>query len=44
VEYSLTDLGEQLVPAINAIADVGHKLKLRQNARPGSRIRSQAAE
>jgi len=30
VEYSLTDLGEQLVPAINAIADVGHKLKLRQ--------------
>ena len=29
VEYSLTDLGEQLVPAINAIAEVGHKLKLR---------------
>jgi len=30
VEYALTDLGEQLVPAINAIADVGHQLKLRQ--------------
>jgi len=29
VEYSLTDLGQQLVPAIDAIADVGHKLKER---------------
>lgn len=29
VEYSLTDLGRELVPAINAIADVGHKLKER---------------
>jgi DNA-binding HxlR family transcriptional regulator len=33
VEYSLTDLGEQLVPAINAIADVGHKLKERKKTR-----------
>src|SRR3546814_6068556 len=29
VEYSLTDLGQQLVPAINAIAEVGHKLRER---------------
>jgi DNA-binding HxlR family transcriptional regulator len=27
VEYSLTDLGQQLIPAIDAIAAVGHKLK-----------------
>jgi len=27
VEYSLTALGEELIPAIKAIADVGHKLK-----------------
>lgn len=27
VEYALTDLGGQLVPAIAAIVDVGHKLK-----------------
>lgn len=27
VEYRLSDLGERLVPAIDAIADVGHKLK-----------------
>ena len=33
VEYSLTDLGQQLIPAINAIADVGHKLKTRAKAR-----------
>lgn len=30
VEYSLTDLGRQLVPAIEAIAAVGHKLKERE--------------
>ena len=35
VEYSLTDLGEQLIPAINAIADVGHKLKTRAKAKQG---------
>jgi DNA-binding HxlR family transcriptional regulator len=28
VEYALTELGQQLMPAINAIVDVGHKLKL----------------
>jgi DNA-binding HxlR family transcriptional regulator len=27
VEYSLTVLGQELVPAIEAIAQVGHKLK-----------------
>jgi DNA-binding HxlR family transcriptional regulator len=26
-EYSLTDLGEELIPAISAIVRVGHKLK-----------------
>ncbi len=29
VEYSLTGLGSELVPAINAIVEVGHKIKLR---------------
>jgi len=45
VEYSLTDLGEQLVPAINAIADVGHKLKTRANVKARGReaARPQAA-
>mgnify|MGYP003629065579 CR=1 FL=1 len=32
VEYALTDLGLELVPAINAIVAVGHKLKQRQSA------------
>lgn len=27
VEYSLTELGQELKPAIEAIADVGHRLK-----------------
>jgi DNA-binding HxlR family transcriptional regulator len=30
VEYSLTDLGHELTPAIDAIVQVGHKLKRRQ--------------
>ncbi|WP_028466848.1 winged helix-turn-helix transcriptional regulator [Nisaea denitrificans] len=30
VEYALTDLGLELVPAINAIIEVGHKLKKRK--------------
>jgi len=30
VEYRLTDLGLQLKPAISAIVDVGHRLKLRK--------------
>lgn len=29
VEYSLTDLGQELVPAIDAIVTVGHRLKAR---------------
>lgn len=29
VEYSLTELGAELLPAIEAIVEVGHKLKLR---------------
>ncbi|WP_262691987.1 winged helix-turn-helix transcriptional regulator [Kordiimonas aestuarii] len=32
VEYSLTDLGEELLPAIEAIVDVGHRIKERQNS------------
>ena len=31
-EYALTDLGAQLLPAIEAIAKVGHKLKQRPRA------------
>ncbi|SDD81470.1 MULTISPECIES: winged helix-turn-helix transcriptional regulator [Kordiimonas] len=33
VEYSLTDLGAELKPAIEAIVDVGHRLKLRRDAK-----------
>lgn len=29
VEYSLTDIGDELIPAIEAIVQVGHKLKLK---------------
>lgn len=29
VEYRLTDLGRELIPALEAIVEVGHKLKLR---------------
>jgi DNA-binding HxlR family transcriptional regulator len=32
VEYSLSDLGLELAPAIRAIVEVGHKLKLRAAA------------
>jgi DNA-binding HxlR family transcriptional regulator len=35
VEYSLTDLGAELLPAIRAIVEVSHKLKMReQDGRP----------
>jgi len=34
VEYALTDLGQDLIPAITAIAEVGHKLKLRKGGCP----------
>lgn len=30
VEYALTGLGQELVPALSAIVDVGHKLKAAQ--------------
>jgi DNA-binding HxlR family transcriptional regulator len=43
VEYSLTDLGQQLVPAINAIAEVGHKLKQRAAAQDRGRKRAKRA-
>ena len=33
VEYSLNDMGERLVPAIEAIAAVGEELKKRKPAR-----------
>jgi DNA-binding HxlR family transcriptional regulator len=36
VEYELTDLGRDLMPAIRAIVEVGHKLKMRQG-RPTER-------
>lgn len=36
VEYALTDLGEDLVPAIRAIVEVGSKLHQRAMAEAGS--------
>jgi DNA-binding HxlR family transcriptional regulator len=36
VEYDLTDLGRELVPAIEAIAHVGYKLRRKAQARIGS--------
>jgi len=33
VEYALTDLGQELGPAIRAIVEVGHKLKERAEGR-----------
>ncbi|KRD64150.1 helix-turn-helix transcriptional regulator [Ensifer sp. ENS10] len=33
VEYRLSDLGEEFVPAIHAIVEVGNKLKLRREAK-----------
>lgn len=35
VEYALTELGGRLVPAIEAIVEVGHELKRRAAAPPG---------
>ncbi|MCW8880022.1 MAG: helix-turn-helix transcriptional regulator [Kangiellaceae bacterium] len=32
VEYELTDLGEELIPALDAIVKVGHRLKEKQEA------------
>jgi len=35
VEYTLTDLGEELIPAIRAIVEVGSKLHLRMTSVAG---------
>ena len=32
VEYALTDLGAELVPAVDAIVEIGHRLKRRRGA------------
>lgn len=32
VEYELTELGRELLPAVQAIVDVGHRLKARREA------------
>ena len=37
VEYALTDLGEELIPAIRAIVEVGSKLHLRTMSKTASR-------
>jgi DNA-binding HxlR family transcriptional regulator len=37
VEYELTDLGHELVPAIHAIVEVGKKLRVRHGAHPHAR-------
>jgi len=39
VEYALTGLGQQLMPAITAIVEVGHKLKLTRPAARATRQR-----
>ena len=39
VEYSLTELGRELMPVINAIAEVGAKLKKKaEESRPRARV------
>ena len=32
VEYALTDLGAELLPAVDAIVEIGHRLKRRRGA------------
>jgi DNA-binding HxlR family transcriptional regulator len=36
VEYELTDLGRELLPAVDAIVEVGHRLKRRRSAHPSN--------
>lgn len=36
VEYSLTPMGRELIPALDAIVQVGHKLKAEQEAHEAS--------
>ncbi len=44
VEYSLTPLGEELIPAINAIVSIGRRLKtLAKHRRQNSRTRTRPA-
>lgn len=42
VEYELTDLGHELIPALEAIVDVGHKLKMRRDFQEAAGIEAQA--
>ena len=37
VDYTLTELGRELIPAIRAIVEVGSKLHLRMTSAPASR-------
>jgi len=34
-EYALTDLGREIIPVLNVIASVGHKLQVRRGAMAG---------
>ena len=43
VEYALTGLGQELMPAIEAIVEVGHKLKRSQGDAARGAIRTKAA-
>jgi DNA-binding HxlR family transcriptional regulator len=43
VEYALTDLGEELIPAIRAIVEVGSKLHLRKRSETESRAPQRAS-
>lgn len=38
VEYSLTELGRELIPAIRAIADVSHKLKRQEDKKMDEKL------
>lgn len=40
VEYELTDLGRELIPALTAIVEVGRKLKTRAQSKPAPARRS----
>lgn len=41
-EYALTDLGRELIPAIEAVMRVGMKLKVMQESRPKPRVQRPA--
>jgi DNA-binding HxlR family transcriptional regulator len=43
VEYALTGLGQELMPAIKAIVEVGHKLKRAQADIARCAVRTKAA-